>query len=286
MGLQDGVQVVHALLVLNFGDDLHVVPAAVVEDSPDGLHIRRPADEGGGDKVKVVFHAKADVVDILLGEGGQLDMDAGDVDGLVGRQGAAVLHGTDNICPLDALHPDGHQAVVNENLLAGLELLMELGVGDRHPALIARHVLGGEGEGVAGFQGNGLGLEASDANFGALGVQNGGHRPAHGVPDGFEHVQPGQVLRVAAVGKVEPGRVHAGADQGADHVLTVHRGAQGADNFCSSHVVTSFGYLVFIRCLRNLCYRKKPGLDRAEFHKNVSGPAKKVCCPSNKDSTF
>lgn len=112
---------------------------------------------------------------------------------------------------------------------------MKAGVGNRHPALVAHDVLGGQGEGVPRLQGDGLGLKALDADFRALGVQNGGHRPAHGVPDILEHVQPLQVLRVAAVGKVEPGRVHAGADEGADHVLTVHRGAQGTDDFCSSH---------------------------------------------------
>lgn len=39
------------------------------------------------------------------------------------------------------------------------------------------------------------------------------------------------MLLMAAMGKVETGRVHAGADQGADHILVVHGGAQGADNF-------------------------------------------------------
>lgn len=59
---------------------------------------------------------------------------------------------------------------------------------------------------------------------------------AHSVTDSLEQTKPLQVLRVAAVGEVEPGRVHSGADQGANHILAVHRGAQGADDLYFSHI--------------------------------------------------
>ena len=162
---------------------------------------------------------------------------------------------------------------------------MKVGVSDRHPALVAHHVLGGEGEGGARLQGDIFLLKAPDANLRALGVQNGGHRAAHGVPDGFEHVQPLQMLGVAAVGKIEPGRVHAGADESADHVLTVHRGAQGADDLGLPHNYL-LRVLSFISIRTPLCYRKKTRMDRGEFHKNPAGEEKKVCCPSKRDSTF
>ena len=84
-----------------------------MEDGADGLHVRRPADKGGGDEVEVVLHAEAYVVHILVGEGRQLDMYPGDVDGFVGGQRAAVFHGADDFATLNPVHPDGHQAVVN-----------------------------------------------------------------------------------------------------------------------------------------------------------------------------
>ena len=163
-------------------------------------------------------------------------MDPGDVDGLVGGQGAAILHGAADVTALDPVHPDGHQTVIDEDLLARSQLLVELWVGDGHPLLAAHDVVGGQGEGLPRLQGDGLGGKALDTDLGPLGVQNGGHRPAHGVPDRLEPVQPGQMLRVAAVGKVEPGGVHAGADEGAEHILAVHGGTQGADDLGLSHV--------------------------------------------------
>ena len=107
-GLQNGVQVVHTLLVLNLGDNLYVVAAALPKNLPDGLYVRRPPDKRGGDKVEIVFHTKADVVDVLFGEGGELDVDPGDVDGLIGGQSAAVFHGADNFSILNPVHPDGN----------------------------------------------------------------------------------------------------------------------------------------------------------------------------------
>ena len=112
------------------------------------------------------------------------------------------------------------------------------------------------------------------------------------------------MLRVAAVGKVEPGRVHAGADEGANHILAV-RDAMGrpvatildtkgpeirikgfdtksitleaGDPFTltTEDVVTSFGYLILILCLRPLCYRKRMKLKRGDFHKIPSASEKK-----------
>ena len=134
------------------------------------------------------------------------------------------------------LHPDGHQTVVNEDLLAGGQLLMQLGVGDGDPGPVPHHIVGGQGKGVPRLQSDGFGVKALDTDLRALGVQNGGNRAAHSVPDGLEAVQPGQMLRVAAVGKVEPGGVHAGADEGAEHILAVHGGTQGADDLGLSHV--------------------------------------------------
>ena len=199
-------------------------------------HVAGLPHEGGGNKIEVLLHGELDVGAVLVGEGRQADVDAGDVDALVGGQLAAVFHGAVNAALLNFVHPQGHQAVVNENFLAGGHLLVEIRVCNGHLPLIAGGVGGRQGELVPLVELNGLGLEGFDPDFGPLGVQNGGHRTAHAVPYGFQAVQRSQMGLVGAVGKIEPGRVHTGADQGADHVHIVHRRAQGADDFCSSHV--------------------------------------------------
>ena len=55
-GGENLVDVVHALLILDLGDDAHVVPAEGPEDLPHRLDVGGPADEGGGDEVEVVLH--------------------------------------------------------------------------------------------------------------------------------------------------------------------------------------------------------------------------------------
>ena len=59
-------------------------PYEPVKDLADRLNIAGLTDKGGSDKVKVILHPESDVCHILLGQGGQMDMDAGDIDGLIG----------------------------------------------------------------------------------------------------------------------------------------------------------------------------------------------------------
>ena len=160
-----------------------------------------------------------------------MDMYAGDIDALVGREGPAVLHGAADVLAVDLLYLQRHQAVINEDLLSHRHLFVEFRIGDRDQVPVPLHLTGSQGEGVPRLQRDGLGLKAPDADLRALGIQDGRHRAAHGIPHRLEQVQAVQMLLMAAMGKVETGRVHAGADQGADHILVVHGGAQGADNF-------------------------------------------------------
>ena len=219
-----------------------------------------------------------------------MDVDAGDVDGFVGGQGAAVFHPAHNVLSPDLLHPDGHQAVVNENFLAGAHLLVKFGVGDGDHLPAALHLPGGKGEGVARLQGDGLGGEGLDADLRPLGVQNGGHGIAHGVPDGFEQIQPAQMLLMVAVGKIKAGRVHAVENEGADHLLVVDRGAQGADNFGFSHnQISSCGKLVIASLIPEISYRKTGDLNRCEIHEicteNENKSVKK-CAPTRHGTLF
>ena len=176
---------------------------------------------------------------VLLGEGGQLDVDVGDVDGLVVGEGTAVLHLADNAVALHLLYLQLNEAVVHQDAAAGAHLLVEVLVGDGDLGLVAGHVLGVQHELSPLLQGHGALGKGLDADLRALGVQHGGHRAAQGVPDPLEHIQTGQLLLVVAVGKVEAGAVHAAEDEGLEHLLVVHGGTQGADHFRLSHRNTS-----------------------------------------------
>ena len=239
-GLQDLVDVVHALLILDLGDDADLLAAEAVQYLPHRLNISGPADKGSGNEVEIVLHAELDVAHILLRQGRQMDMYAGDIDALVGREGAAILHGAADVLSIDLLYLQSHQAVVNEDLLACGYLFMEFRIGDGDQVHVPLHLAGGQGKEIACLQRDRLGLKTPNADLRALGIQDGCHWAAHGVPHRLEQVQAVQMLLMAAMGKVKTGRVHAGADQGTDHVLVIHGGAQGADNFCLSQHHTSF----------------------------------------------
>ena len=149
------------------------------------------------------------------------------VNGLVAGQGAAVFHLTVDLVALYLLDPQLDEAVVHQDAAAGPHLLVEVGIGDTHPAAVAGHVIGGQDKSLALLQSHGAVGKGLYTDFRALGVQNGGHGGAQGVPHLLEHIQPGQLLGVAAVREVEAGSVHAGPDQPFNGLRMVHRRAKG-----------------------------------------------------------
>ena len=234
-GGDDAVQIVHALPVLDFGDDADGLSAALVEESADLRHVGGPADEGGGDEVKVVLHGEAQVVPVPVGEGGQGDGHAGDVDALVVGEDAASDDGAVDVVAAHLRHLQLHKAVVDEHPAARLQLVAEVDVGDGNTGPVAGHVVGGEGEGRACRQRHRAVREGTDADLRAFGVQNGGHRAAQIVPDALKAGEHGQMRFVSAVGEVEPGGVHAGQNELFHGGLVARGGAEGADDFCFSH---------------------------------------------------
>ena len=237
-GGDDALQVLNALPVLDLGDDADIVAAVLAQFGADVLHVAGLAHEGGGDEVEVVVHGELQILPVLVGEGGQQNVHIRYVNGLVAGQGAAVFHLTVDLVALYLLDPQLDEAVVHQDAAAGPHLLVEVGIGDTHPAAVAGHVIGGQDKSLALLQSHGAVGKGLYTDFGALGVQNGGHGGAQGVPHLLEHIQPGQLLGVAAMGEVEAGSVHAGPDQPFNGLRMIHRRPQGADDFGLSHVHT------------------------------------------------
>ena len=203
----------------------------------DGAHVIGPTNEGSGNEVKVVLHRKLDVADILLSQRRQVDMHTGDVDALVGRESAAVFHGAADLRALDLLYPQGHQTVINEDLHSRLYFLMQLGIGHGHPLPVAHDVLRGQGKGISGLQADVLHVKALDTDLRTLGVHNGSHGTAHGIPHRLQLVQTAQVLLMIAVGKVKASRIHTSTDQLAHHFFALDRRAQSTNDLSlSQHV--------------------------------------------------
>ena len=231
---QDLVHVVHALLVFQFGDDAHV--GVVFIQHPSDLHgILGGAAEGGGDKVKPLLDAEADIRPVLGAHIGHGQVDAGDVDPLAVLDRAAVLHPADYVGLRLLHHFHADQAVIQHDLAAQAHILGQVFIGDAANLPGAGDLPGGEGKVLAGLQVHLSLFKGLQADLWSLGVQQGGHRDVQFFAQVFEHLQPALVVLVGAMGEVEAGHIHAAFHHGLQDFRGVRGRTQGADNFGLSH---------------------------------------------------
>lgn len=87
--LEDLVEVVNTLLVLDLGDDLDLL-ALLAKDSADVTDVAATTDERGEDHVDLVLDTELQVADVLLGQSGKVNVGAGQVDTLTGRDVTVV----------------------------------------------------------------------------------------------------------------------------------------------------------------------------------------------------
>ena len=92
-GLQNLVKVVDTLLVLDLGDDLNLL-ALLAENITNALDVTATADERSEDHVNVVLDTELQVADVLLGQSGQVNVGAGQVDTLA-RGDVSVVQALD-----------------------------------------------------------------------------------------------------------------------------------------------------------------------------------------------
>jgi hypothetical protein len=246
--LEDIVEVAHALLVLNLGDDLDVFTAVFVEELSNHLDVVAALDEGHGDVVHLVHAGEfLDVFDVLLLEDVELDLDAGQVTVLA----LAEFLGVDDFAlevllvdDLDNLDDDG--SIGEEQAVAGLDALAQLGVGAANLRLLGGLVTlplgvlvgagGVDDDVLAGFELDGLVvLEHGGANLGTLGVEEDGAVRLLLLADLAEAIEDTLVRLVIAVREVEARHAHARVDQLPHGFLVPALGTHGADDLGLPH---------------------------------------------------
>ena len=172
--LADLVDVVHAGLILDLGDQLNVLGVDLLHIGAHVEQILLAGDEGAGDVVDAVLHAEKDILLVLLGEVGLLHHLAGEAHALAVRKLAAADDAALDVGSLDPLHEEGEQTVVEQNGVACRKLLGELGIADRNALAVAEDLVGGKGEAVTVREMDPAPLKGFDAVFGSLGVQHDG----------------------------------------------------------------------------------------------------------------
>ena len=228
------LEVLHRLLVFDLGDDLRAVLGTFGERA-ELAEILRLAHEGEREVVHAEFEAEGHVGDVLRGEGGEADLDAGKVD----VAAAAELAGREDFA-LDLVavlgeHLHLNLAVVEQHHVAHADIADEVLVVHLHGvlllALLAAH---GEGELLPWFEverhfeiagADGRSLRVHEDADGALAGLGGGTEMLHGRAHPI----------VRRVRHVKPGDVHAGVHELADDFRRTCGGTKRGDNFGASH---------------------------------------------------
>src|SRR5699024_1507886 len=150
-------------------------------DGRDVLVVGGRTYEGQGDEVGPLLQAPAEIAFVLRRQRRHVHGHTGQVEAFVVRDRSGYLHAGGHARAGDVGDADGDPAVVDEDLVAGLDVLGQSLERGGNQILGAGNVLGGDGEGIAlGQVVLALG-EASEPDLRALQV----HQHRHGAAGGL-----------------------------------------------------------------------------------------------------
>ena len=229
------LHIVHAGAVLDLGDQVDVAAAVGHQEALQLFHVGLGGDEGSRHKIHVILDAEQQVLLVLLAEVGAGHDLVGEAHTLAVAEHAADDHLADSIGALQGGDLKDHQAIVHQNPVADAQIVDQSLVIDADSGLVALHLVGGEGEGVALPDGDLALLEGADAVLGALGIQHDAQRHPQLAADLLDQVDLLLVLGVGTMGEIQTGHVHAGFDHLGQSLLVFGGRADGADDFCFTH---------------------------------------------------
>ena len=231
----DLLEILHRELVLDLGDDADVA-VAFANLGAEQQHVGRLAHERHGDEIHAALEGDLDVLVVLLGQRGQVNLHAGQVDVAAAAERAGGEHLADELVRaafLDRAHAE--VAVVDDDDAADLDVLDELRViaidGDLHRALLA---LDGEADPVADLEVVGLGHVAG-ADGRALRVEQQRDFLVESGGDFADELGDFAHLVVVRVRHVEAKDVHAHVDEALEGGGAPGGGSEGGDDFGAAH---------------------------------------------------
>ena len=233
---EDLLDVVDAGLILDLGDDGDVLAAVGAQEGVEVGQVLLARHEGRGHEVHVVFDAEEQVALVLLAQKRLLEHLVREAHALAVREHAAGGDAADDVRVGRGGDGQGDEPVVDEHGVARLKILREPGIAHGHALGIAGDGLGRERERVAAVQLDLPVRERADAVLRALRVEHDGDGQVELRAQLLDPVNAHLVLGVRAVGKVQARDVHAREHHGAQRLLAVAGGANGADDLRFSHI--------------------------------------------------
>ena len=174
---------------------------------------------------------------------------------MVGHR-AAVDDRADDLGIVLVVDPQLDQAVVDQDAAAYGYVGGELLVGDGGLILGAHDLFRGQSELLALLQHDLSAFEVSETDLGTLCIQEGSDVQSQFAADLDDSVKLCLVLRMGAVGKVESCYVHAGQHQLAELLFAFCSRADGADDFCFTHMFSPVLFERFVY-FQHLQYNRK-----------------------------
>src|SRR3990172_2095682 len=161
---------------------------------------------------------KLEVHQVLLGDGRNADRDAGDVQPVVVRQNAALQYLADDMHPIRLEYLELDQAIVDQDLIAGVDLGGQAVIVDRRDPVCPLHLAGGQCELITGVDRHRAATKQAQTNLRTLQVLQDRHRPVF-----LDGELPPRADRLAmlfqgSVREVQPGHVHSRIDQSREHL--------------------------------------------------------------------
>ena len=206
--LDDGIDILHALQVLNLGNNIHAA-LVLLDELPDFLYIAGTLNEGSSHIVHVILDAEDNILLILLGNRWQAYGYARSCYALLGAHRAAVQDLRHDILALDFLYGQAYQTIGQQDGVARLYFLVQILVADRGMMLITRGICIGQDELLALGQLNLAVLELAQAHLRPLGVQQQCHDAIGMACRIAHHLDASCMLRMVSVGEIKAGTVHA-----------------------------------------------------------------------------
>src|SRR5699024_1054564 len=130
-GQHDGFEGRDGLRLLQLGDDRDTT-SLLVHDGMDEFDIRRGAHEGQGDEVNAEVQGETEILDVLLGQGGNGDVHARQGDTLVVGDGATFGDLADDVIALNGDADEADLAVIDQQAVSRAGIVGQVLVGGGH----------------------------------------------------------------------------------------------------------------------------------------------------------
>ena len=230
--LQDLVEVLDAHGALDLGQDVDAAHAALSAEMANLVDGCAVADEGRGDRVDAQLAAKHDVSLVLLGDGGQADLDVRDVDTLLLAELATVDDVAVHVVAFDMVDLKANEPIVDQQDRTLLDLLGQELVVKGKALSRTCHAVVCRNDGLCpGLKCDLLVVQKlAGPDLGTLGIEHDGDGQCELGGDAAHALDIVAVVVMAAMAEVEAGDVHTALDETPQDLVTLGGGSHCAND--------------------------------------------------------